>query len=807
MFERHKLKKGRGMSYRLLSVAVLTIYLLSDYSTPSAFAATGSEANEGIEEVVVTARRREETAQSVPIPITVLRSEELETRGALDLRDLERITPNLSFENTTVNRNTAQVFLRGIGQTNFGPGQDPKVGIYLDGVYLARSQGAVFDLLDIDRVEVLRGPQGTLFGRNTTAGLVHVITKRPGKTFEADVRGHAGNEGQFGGGISLNIPLTDTLAARISAQHRESDGYVENRADGSDWMDENSQNARAAFAWTPNDRFDALLALDYQYVREKPGLASCEWVGGEDLFALGGLEGLAALGDFADDIKATCEADKPYSGFEEDPNDSNKLDAWGAALTLTYNLTPNLELTSVTAHRDIEDVNGSWGIGGDSLAGDTVSVHQSNDRPSEHDQFSQEIRLSGTAIDEKLTFVAGLYHFDENSSVNVQVPLFEGWLPPDCAVNPFATPCFPAFPGATFGDLILQTQASSNFSAYAGENKSDALFAEVTYSFTEDLSVTAGVRHTKDERELTVMQERITGAEDPSFLCADGSLPIARMCSVSDNWTETTPRVIVDYKLTDEVLLYGSWSKGYSSGGFNQDPQLARYEPEISKNWELGVKSTFFDRRLRLNLTGYHNTYENQQLTVLRTIRGRQVNVILNAQEATLYGLELEMQALLGDWSFTLSGGTTEGHYDKFEVQDVLLGPPPAFEETVVTRDLTDNELVLGSPFTASAGVGYTRALAGGASLAFDVGYSYRGRQYNDIDAREGIRQDAYGLLDARITWSLSNGRTSFSVVGNNLRDEEYFVNAFGDTGAARNGFYWGTPRRVRVEFRHSIGG
>lgn len=796
------------MNNRLIAATICTICAVFAISPTVSRAESDSRATTGIiEEVVVTARRRDETAQSVPIPITVVSGEDLEVRGSLDMRDLERVTPNLSFKNTTVNRNTAQVFLRGVGQTNFGPGQDPKVGIYLDGVYMARSQGAVFDLIDIERVEVLRGPQGTLFGRNTTAGLVHVVTKRPVDTFEAEVRTHVGDDGQLGAAVTLNLPLTENLAARISAQHRESDGYVENRVDGSDWFDEDAQNARANFAWTPSDQFDAVLSLDYQRVREKPGLSSCEWAGGDDPSQWGGLEGLAVLGGFAGDIKATCDADRPYSGFEEDPNDSNKVDAWGAALTMTYDLSPNLQLTSVTAYRDIEDVNGSWGIGGDSLAGDTVSIHQSDDRPSKHDQFSQEFRLSGTAYDEKLTFVAGLYHFNENSAVNVQVPLFEGWVPPDCTVDPFNIACFPAFPGATFGDLILQTQAASNSSEYEGENESNAIFAEATYSFTDELSLTAGVRYTKDERKLSVMSELITGAENPGFICPDGSPPVARSCSKSDDWTETTPRVIVDYQLTDDVLLYGSWSKGYSSGGFNQDPALARYEPEISKNWELGMKSMFFDRRLRFNLTGYHNSYDNQQLTVLRTIRGQQVNVILNAQEATLYGVELELQALLGNWTFTFTGGTTEGEYDKFEVQDVLLGPPPEFTETVVTRDLSDNELVLGSPYTASLGIGYTMPLAESASLDFNVGYSYRGRQYNDLDARDNIRQDAYGLLDARVTWKLSNGRSSFSVVGNNLLDEEYFSLAFGETGAVRNGFYWAPPRRVRLEFRHYFGG
>lgn len=218
------------------------------------------------------------------------------------------------------------------------------------------------------------------------------------------------------------------------------------------------------------------------------------------------------------------------------------------------------------------------------------------------------------------------------------------------------------------------------------------------------------------------------------------------------------------------------------------------------------MKSTWFDRRLKVNLTGYHNDYENQQLSVARRINGQPVIIILNAQEATLYGFELEMLALLGNWSMSLTAGTTEGEYDKFTVQDSTIGPAPDLIETFFIRDLSDNEIVLGPPYTASIGIGYQHAFDGGSSLDFNVGYSHRGRQYNDIDEFDGTKQDAYGLVDARVTWTLPNGRTAISIVGNNLADEEYFSAGTGEAGAARNGFFWGPPRRVRAEIRHFFG-
>ena len=193
--------------------------------------ASAEVASQGIEEVVVTARRREETAQTVPIPISALSSEYLEDRGITEIQRIEQVTPNLNFENSGVARQTAQIFLRGIGQVNWGPTQDPKVGTYLDGVYLGRPQGSVFDLFDIERVEVLRGPQGTLFGRNTTAGLVHVITRDPTDEFEGKVRVGTGNAGQMSTDAVLNIPMIEgVLAGRFSMNTRRDDGYMKDRS-------------------------------------------------------------------------------------------------------------------------------------------------------------------------------------------------------------------------------------------------------------------------------------------------------------------------------------------------------------------------------------------------------------------------------------------------------------------------------------------------------------------------------------------------------------------------------------------------
>jgi len=203
-----------------------------------------------LEEIVVTARKREETAQSVPIPISALSEAQMEARNITDIQDIQRITPNLDFQSSSVNINNTQVFIRGIGQVNWAITQDPKIGIYIDGVYLSRAQGGLVDIMDLERVEVLRGPQGTLFGRNTTAGLVQLITKGPSQEQEANVKLGFGDDGHEMFGGMLNLPLSDNLAARFAVYSKKTDGYMLNAFNEEMHGNENTNSYRASFART-----------------------------------------------------------------------------------------------------------------------------------------------------------------------------------------------------------------------------------------------------------------------------------------------------------------------------------------------------------------------------------------------------------------------------------------------------------------------------------------------------------------------------------------------------------------------------
>ncbi len=794
---------------RLTTIGIWLIAVLASAAAWSEEAATTGEqatdaATTWIDEVVVTARRREENIQDVPIPVTALSGSELDNRSAEDLRDLTRLTPNLDFQGSATASNSAQVFLRGIGQINWSPVQDPKIGVYVDGVYLARPQGAVFDFLDIDRVEVLRGPQGTLFGRNTTAGLIHVVSKRPEEEFDYSVNAGVGNRGQVRASAMLNAPLGDTLSARLAIQHRETDGYVENTATGEDWNSENSQMGRLSLRWEASEKLLADLIVDWQRTREHGSLGHCEWRGPDNgALGLPGFMGVAHVLGVYDEIRDTCNATTRYRSTENGDPDSN-VDSVGITLHLDIDLG-FATLTSISSWRDMEEYNGSWGLATDTVGGvGYLEVNGTEDNP--YEQWSQELRLSGTSFDDRLDWTIGGYIFEEDAINHLDVPLFRGFVPPDCAASALLPYCEELFPGSasTIGGAYYYgvVIGLSRTNAYDVTNGSEALFGEITWRFLDQWTLTAGLRYTWDDRDFRRTEILSSGVPNPMLSCPDGTPPEnAIICIASAKFSEWTPRAILGYQPSEQIMLYGGFSRGYSSGGFNQDTAMRPYEPEISDNWEAGIKSTWLDNRLLLNLTAFHNSYENQQITVGRIVNGQPAADLINAQKATLYGVEGEFRAELGAGFYVLGTfGVLGGKYDEFTVLDNLVGPAPAFEQIITERDLSDTELVRGSPYTLTIAVGKHHTFAGGSSLNAQVGWSGRGRTYNTLETLDSSRQKAYGLLDARVVWTLPDGRTSVAVWGANLLDKEYFPSAVDLSATGANTRYWGPPASYAIE-------
>ena len=798
--------------------------------------ASAEEASQGIEEVVVTARRREETAQTVPIPISALSSEYLEDRGITEIQRIEQVTPNLDFTNSGVARQTAQIFLRGIGQVNWGPTQDPKVGTYLDGVYLGRPQGSVFDLFDVERVEVLRGPQGTLFGRNTTAGLVHVITRDPTDEFEGKVRVGTGNAGQMSTDAVLNIPMIEgVLAGRFSMNTRRDDGYMTDRS-GRKWNETDSKSARAKLLWTPTDTFEAMFTADYFGARETSGLGQCLGVSG----GATGLNFLTAIAGRLDDLVRACTPTGDY--YLSNDNDPNALevDTRQVALDISWDMGWGT-LNSLTAGRSMETMSQSWGwatdfVGEPSnglevLEGPASGVTGYGRNP--YKQVSQEFTLESEAFDDRLSWTVGAYWFHESATGLISVP---GWRNAD--LNPSAEDAplwrVEAVPGApefgTLGDIFAANMmAIGRNQETHGTNSSYAAFAEATYDISDDWSVTAGYRYTKDTREFRRYQYGTDGSFDPGNFCpgmpldANGAATM-EYCEQEVRYGRATPRLIVNYDVNDDIMVFASFARGYSAGGMNGDIRMRPFEPEISDNWEIGMKSRLADDRLQLNVNAFFNDYENQQITVSRIQNGQPTADLINAQKATLKGVEMEMQATpMANLYLTASMGYISGEYDEFTTTDTrLVGVAPNIVSEEFINDFGYLDFPSGSNWSLHAA--YEIPMDNGGMVTIGAGWSHRGDLYSTLQQYETSIQEAYGLLDARIVWDLSNNKTSVAIWGTNLNGKKYFRGALdlasgelinGDTtdkyGRPINAdlgytiIYPAEPRRFGITLTHNL--
>ena len=773
------------------------------------------------DEVVVTARQREEVAQSVPIPITALGAAQLDARNIVELKDIEKLTPNMSFDSQGINATVTSVFLRGIGQTNWSETQDPKIGIYIDGVYLSRPQGGLVDLLDIERVEVLRGPQGTLFGRNTTAGLVHIITKGPTDEFEGLINIGMGTDNHEVVRAVVNIPLSDRFSSRFAYMSKETDGFITNMATGNKQGNENTQTLRAAFKYT-GEIYDATLKYDMFESDELASLGSCRWNITKNGALAGGFPALANFYGTYDSMVHNCENTSQEYALDNNPNQDAVSET--NSVTLTQNLDFSFgKLTVISNQRRIENYNGTWGwnMGNGphlSRAGNANLLDVINNS-SNNSIESHEIRLSGD--NDRFAWTLGAYIFEEHSKSSLDVPIFRGVTTPTPAEWPLF---YLVIPGViNVAETVLGTQVfGSRNQALDVTNSNDAIFAEGTFAINDQTDITVGVRRSNDERQFTRIQTLYGGGFDPGNNCPGmvfaGGFPTSDRCYQEVDFSQTTSRAILSHVYNEDIMVFTSYSKGYSSGGFNQDVRMRAFEPEISDNFEVGFKSTLRDGDLRLNATAFHNSYENQQVTVGRIVNGQPTADLINAQEATLTGVEVEMLAQLSEsWAMTLTWGHLDGQYDVFTVNDNIFDPV-TFTESIVVRDLSGTGFGAGDDGVSDTfDISFinTISLDSGGDVVSSIGLSRYDSAYQTLLNVPSSLAPAYNLVDGRITWNLADGVTSFTFWGTNLTDKDYIVGMLhqgGDLEAGGIDFslgaiadYWGQPRRLGIEWRRNF--
>ena len=565
-------------------------------------------ATSGLSTIVVTARKREESLQETPISITAFGGVDLEARNLNDIADVGQFTPNVVIDDAvTLSGSSAStsVTIRGVGQTDFTFNADPAVGTYVDGVYISRAVGGLINLLDIERVEVLRGPQGTLFGKNSTGGAINITTVAPDQTFSGKVGAQIGSydlREVFG---SINVPLGDTMALRASASYRNRDGYVESLQGGEDFGSINSFTGRARLRWEPSDRvvldftFDG--TIDRQSALPIVLIGPVDPLGTPFAAAFNGMA-LPMGGCFAPTAATNpaCFNSQWVAGpfsTNASPDSRGNLDLWGVSGSLEWEMTDAITLRSISAYRTYDsdttaDLDGSPLVVFDDVLTQNLKA------------YSQEVQLLGEALDGRLNWIAGLYYLNEEGTHIERIRTAIGVL--------------------NAGGVTV--------------NESKAAFAQATMDLTDRLSVTAGLRYTDETREYRPSSSFFELGGPPLVILPDVTSSIGA--------SEFTPLLNVAYAVSDAVNVYGTYTKGFKSGGFSQRiteplPGPPSFEPEFVELFEVGVKFQSPDNVVRLNTAIFQSNYTNLQ--VLGFTPGIVGATTINAGEARIRGAEVEL--------------------------------------------------------------------------------------------------------------------------------------------------------------------
>lgn len=750
----------------LTKTALATALALPMAVTTTQFSHAQTSTNALRDEVIVTARKKEESTQDIPVSVSAFTGDVLEIANVLELRDLDDITPNLELSGGATGPLGSNITIRGQSNQDFTILSDLAVGIYLDGAIMPRAQAVSMGFFDVNRVEVLKGPQGTLYGRNTSGGAISIYTNEPEMNdFNGSVDVSLGNFDLVSGTGVLNIPLVDdTLAARFAVQRTKRGGYVD-VTDGNgrvtDQNDADSLSLRGSLLWTPTDATKIKLVGDYSEFEQTGAPARIA-----DLVPLaqgGPLAGIAFLNGLteADLLPTDFHAANANNGLPgQNGLNSDGIsgmfgegEIWGLSLTAEHEFE-NFTLRSVTGYRE-NDLTSSSDLDGSVL---TV-IHSNNNITAE--SFSQEFNFLGSAFDGQLDWIAGLYYFEEEGSELAISQFFTG-------PNDFDPP----FEGVSLIPGRLQV----------GKNKSQAAFAQGTWAFNDKLSATVGIRYTEDTRDLTRYVPRTTLNFDRNAVFVEE--PTLKL----DNVSYTAG---LDYKVNEDVLLYLKTSTGYRSGGQDNRTPGSTFDEETVQDFELGMKGDFLDNRLRINTALFQTDYQDQQLSSIFFTAAGPTTLVSNVGESTLKGAEVEVTYGITD-NLTLlgSGGWLDAEFDEFI--DPLTG-----------ADNSNQPFPFVAEFTYNLGANYVQPVKYG-NVDFFVNYGWR----DEINYENGVGdlEPSRGLLDGRISFTPDSEQFKVSIWAANLTDEEYHDRLLPfQTGLVPFGYtvgFAGAPRTYGADFK-----
>ena len=695
-------------------------------------------ANAQIEEVVVTAQKRTESVQEVPISITAFDAGDIRDAGIQNIEDVAFFVPNLSLQDNGL---VSRFSMRGVNLNSITDASESPIAIYTDGVYIGTNSNFRASLFDIERIEVVRGPQGTLYGRNATGGLVNFISAEPSEEFGGYASVQYGRFDKVIAEGAVNAPLGDHIRARLSVKSDTDSGYQENVTDGANWHESDMQAARFQLAIDISDNAELLLNVhgsDQEGVGPGYGLFGNRDPGDPTYMTVCSNERTLN----GDCVSSSGEAGTghPTRVNSGNPKPVNEKTQWGAFARLAWDITENVQLTSLSAYEQVEKQQDEDGDG-------TVAAPLNIGARNDYDQFSQELRLNGAYG--KADWVAGFYYFTSEANVLGEFRFVPG-------------------PFADLADSVLETDAW-------------ALFGDIRYAISDTLTFSGGLRYSDEEKSHAGVN---------TFAVAFGfGGPVFFDHEVKDD--VVTWRAALDWQVNDDVMLYANYSTGFKSPGyqaqyiFTTDPFAASAsEREEVDAIELGFKSQLYGNRLVLNVAGFYYDYEGlQQVLTVPNPVGLNTPVLSNIDQADIYGIEVDIDFVPNEHvEFYASLGFIDN-----EVED----SDPAFDGNEVAATPRWNYNLMGR---------LNYPLGGTGTVTLQASYSWQDDVFFGVDNDPLERFESYGVADARLIWRSMDEKYVLEAYVQNLSDEEYLVHSF-TSGAAGGGAVgiWGLPRTYGI--------
>lgn len=684
------------------AIALASVSLSATFNQPQA---AEQEEKATIEHIEVTAQRRVQNLQKTPVSITAIGEDQLSSKQINRLDDLAYEVPNLIIAPNTGTSSGAKIFMRGVGEDNSTFTNDPAIGVYVDGVFFARQTGALIDIYDLERIEVLRGPQGTLYGRNTSGGAIKYISKKPRGENESYIQAVAGNMGKLDVKFAGDYSVTDDLAIQVAAIKRNRDGYSYNKTTDQYVNDQSVLSARIGALWKIDDKSTLYFNADMIQDSSTAGFAS----------------------NIIDDD------DNNVYTLESNVTGPNDVDQTGINFTYNRAISDSVDLEIIAAHRTLDnpwhgDFDGKAAV----VLEDRWNLEQA--------QNSIEAQLSGTS--DKLEWLAGVFLFNETNDMveNVDVlPIFLGPSP----TNYF----------------------DQNTDSYAA-------FTHATYAFSNKLNITGGLRYTSDKKDITVDQIK-----------ADGS--VGFNSKDDHSWTNTSYKLGIDYEVNEDVLVFANTASGYKSGGYAvlNSGELRTFNEENNVTYEVGLKSTIFNERVRLNGTYFFSQYDDLQLSAWDD-EGNTVRI--NAADTEISGVEIEVQAAItSNWQINATVGTLDPEYKEARAP--------------ITTDLElkqapDLRWSIGSQVYFETDIG---------EVDWTINVNHTNDYFQNVANSPSGATDAYTLVNTKISYTNNQGNLSVSLWGKNLTDKQYTTGSLIIDGLGIGAIYTNLPRSYGMDFTY----